>query len=219
MEKDLTSKMTDFMTVIDQVKKYRALLHSLPDFIIIIALTMVVFLLVSIFSNLAIVFVTYINPSWIPLNNTLQIILVLVGIVAAVFWINRKVKSVKVGQWRNTLKEGTPGAIMLLQELNWDNIYSDIRYAKLGFWLYGVLKTAAYWLLTFFLSWVLVGYLSNILNWNFDFAVIALFSLALVLALSKNDLQKCFDQVGRLDALLWELRWFDNEFRRADFQA
>lgn len=34
MEKDLNSKMTDFMTVIEQVKKYRAILRSLPDFTI-----------------------------------------------------------------------------------------------------------------------------------------------------------------------------------------
>ena len=219
MEKDLTSKMTDFMTVIDQVKKYRALLHSLPDFIIIIALTMVAFLSVSIFSNLALVFVTYINPSWIPLNNTLQIILVIVGIVVAVFWINRRVKSVKMGQWRNTLKEGAPGAVKLLQELDWANVFSEIRYAKLGFWLYGLLKTAAYWLLTFVISGVAAGYLASAIHWNFNLTIIALFSLAIVLALSKNDFQRRYDQMGRLDALLWELRWFDNEFRRADFQA
>lgn len=174
---------------------------------------------VSIFSRFGLVFVTYINPGWLPFDNTLQIILILVGIVAALFWTNKRVKSVKGGDWRNTLTEGAPGAIKLLQELNWDNIYNDIRYAKLGFWLYGILKTVAYWLLTFFVSWVAAGYLSNIINWNIAPGVIALFSLALVLALSKNDLQKRFDQIGRLDALLWELRWFDNEFRRTDFKA
>jgi hypothetical protein len=219
MEADLSSKMTEFMTVIDQVKKYRALLASLPNFIIILALTIIGFLAVSVSSKLGLVFITYNHPFWIPLDNSIQIILVVIGIIAAVFYVNRRLHLVKVGQWQMTLQEGAPGAIKLLQQLDWDNIYRDIRYAKLGFGLYGVLKTSAYWLLTFVISYFAASYVSNIIHWNVDSIVIALFSLALIIALTKKDIQKRFDQIGRLDALLWELRWFDNDFRRKDFEA
>ena len=37
MEESLSSKLKEFMTVLDQVKKYSALLTALPDFAIIIA--------------------------------------------------------------------------------------------------------------------------------------------------------------------------------------
>ncbi len=73
-----------------------------------------------------------------------------------------------------------------------------------------IAKTFAYWLVTAFIFL----FVTSILHMRFDFIMIDLFSLAIVLILSKNDLQKRYDKVGRLDALKWALRWFDNEFRR-----
>lgn len=219
MEASLNSKMQEFMTVLDQVKKYRKLLASLTDFAIIIATTIVAVLFVNISSKLGLVFVTYINPTWIPLDNSIEILLVLTGIMGGVYLINRRIRSVKTGQWRTALDEGAPGAIKLLQELSWDEVFSDIRYAKLGFWLYGVLRVAAFWLLavvTFSFVYGFVGYRIHV---TIDTVVVGLFCLVLVLALNKKDLSKRYDQVGRLDSLLWELRWFDSEFRRADFKT
>ncbi len=220
MEETVCSKMKDFMTVIDQVRKYRALLAALPDFAIIMALSMVVWLSGSLLSNLGTVFVSYIHTDWYPLLNFLQVLAVLMGIIIGVFWVNRKVKSVKVRQWRSALDEGAPGAIKLLQETNWEDIFKDIRYAKIGFWFYGLLKTAAIWLLTLVIYYGFIsGFLWNTLHVNTDFTLIGLFLLALAFALNWNDLRKRYDKVGRLDALLWELRWFDSEFRRADFKT
>ena len=218
MEDDLSGKMTEFMAVLDQVKKYRALLAALPDFAIIFALSLIAALSVDVVNHLGIVFITYINYNTI-LPNALTFLALLIGLIVGVFLVNRKMRSVQGGQWKTTLNEGAPGAIKLLQELNWDNVYAEIRYAKLGFWLYGLLKTVVYWLLAFFVSLFAAEYLGNAIHWNVNLSIVALFSLALVLALSKNDFQKRYDQVGRLDALLWELRWFDNEFRRTNFEA
>jgi hypothetical protein len=219
MEETLSAKMKDFMTVLDQVKKYRELLASSVDFAIIIALSIVATLFVTIFSRLGLVFITYINPNWMPIDATVQILVFLAGITAGVFWVNRRLKSVKAGQWRSALDEGTPGAIKLLQELNWDAIFTDIRYAKLGFWLYGTAKIVAYWVLTVIVFSILANILVFAIHSNVDILVVGLVSLVLVLALNRNDLRKRFNEVGRLDALLWELRWFDSEFRRADFKA
>ena len=219
MEQRLVSKLEEFMQVLDQVKKYRKLLASLMDFAIIIALTIVAVLFINISSKLALVFVTNTNPSWIPLDNSIEILLVLTGIIGGVYLINRRIKSVKTGQWRTTLDEGAPGAIRLLQELKWDDVFSDIRYAKLGFWLYGILRIVAFWLLAVFAFSFVYGFVGYLIPVTINNVVIGLICLVLVLALNKNDLSKRYDQVGRLDALLWELRWFDSEFRRADFKT
>ena len=222
MEEMLASKMKDFMTALDQVKKYRALLAVLPDFAIIMALSIIGWLALSLLSKLGLVFVSYINTDWMPIVSILQLFAVVIGLLFGVFWVTRKVSSVKVGQWKSTLDEGTPGAIKLLQELKWDETFSDIRYAKLGFVLYGIAKIFTYWLLAaFVLSFAGGWFLSNAIHVNGTSLIMTmtLLALILVLFLSQKDLRRRYDQVGSLDALLWELRWFDNEFRRADFKA
>jgi hypothetical protein len=222
MEEDsLLVKMKEFMNVIDRVRKYKTLLSALPDFSIIIALSIIAFLSGTILSKLGIVFVSYTNTDWIPRVNFLQVVVLLVGIIVGVFWVNRKVRRTitNAGQWNSVLNEGAPGALKLLQELDWENVFRDIRDAKIGFWLYGILKIAAYWLLTTAVFLFLGSLLGNVLHFIASPTLVGLFSLALVIVLNKNDFRKRYEQVGRLDALLWELRWFDNEFRRADFKA
>ncbi len=141
------------------------------------------------------------------------------GIAYGVFVVNRRVRSIKVGQWKNTLSEGVPGAIKLLQELKWENIFRDIRSAKLGFAVYGAAKILVFWLLaTAILSWI-GNILGNFFHTSVAFIVVGLFSLVFVLFLSRNDLRKRYEKIGNLDSLLWELRWFDSEFRRADFKT
>ena len=222
MEEMLASKMKEFMTALDQVKKYRALLAVLPDFAIIMALSIIGWLSLSLLSKLGLVFVSYINTNWTPSVSISQLFVVVIGLLFGVFWVTRKVSSVKVGQWKNTLNEGTPGAIKLLQELKWDEIFNEIRYAKLGFVLYGIAKILVYWLIAAFISSFTASWLlSTAIHVN-SFTMLmtmTMLALVLILFLSRKDLRRRYDQVGSLDALLWELRWFDNEFRRADFKA
>ena len=65
----------------------------------------------------------------------------------------------------------------------------------------------------------LLGMIQNTLHLSIDPISMVVIPLVLVLALSMKDLRYRYDQVGSLDSFLWELQWFDNEFRRADFQA
>lgn len=217
MEETLSSKMREFMTVLDQVKRYREVGASLTDFAIIMSTTAVAILFVFISIILGSVFIEYLT-SLVRLFFLVFVIL-LFGTVFGVFWVGRRVRSVKVGEWQNTLSEGTPGAIKLLQEINWETVFSDIRLAKLGFAVYGISKVFIYWVVATATFYFLGGLFENIIHMSISFIVIALFSLVLVLFLNRKDLRKRYDQVGRLDVLLWELRWFDNEFRRADFKA
>lgn len=216
MEEQLSQKMTDFMSVIDQVKKYRALLFALPDIAIIVCLAFVGAFAADVIGHLFIVFAI---PTY-GVANTLTILFVAAGLVLAVYWGYRKMKRVKTGQWKSTLNEGAPGAIKLLENMNWVDTIKDIRYAKLGFWLYGVLRTVIAWVLIFFVSLLVVNPLFNsIIYLRVNLLLVALFALSLVLAFSVNDFRKRFDQIGRLDALLWELRWIDNDLRHNPFQT
>jgi hypothetical protein len=220
MENALSSKMREFMTVLDQVKRYRAMLSSLTDFAIILAITFVSVMFLVLFAPLTSVFsVNNFPPNSAVYSILGSITLPIFGLALGIFWVARKVHAVKVGQWKGTLEEGAPGAIKLLQEINWDNVFTQIRYAKLGFGLYGLARTCALWTVAFLVTWYAGGYIISVLHWNLNIAIVILFSLALSLFLSKNDLQRKYEQIGRLDALLWELRWFDNEFRRTDFKA
>jgi len=213
MEDALVSKMRELMAVLDQVKKYRLLLSGIQDFVIIFALAGILALSVDIGSKLSVVFISYgIIPSTVAAIN---LVILIMGTTIGLFWVKRKLRTITPNQWSQTLDEGAPGAIKLLQELDWEKVYSEIRYSKLGIWLEAITKTVAYWLVTAFIFL----FATSILYMGFDFIMIDLFSLALVLILSKNDLQKRYDKVGRLDSLMWELRWFDNEFRRHDFEA
>jgi len=215
VEEALSQKMNEFMSVIDQVKKYRALLSALPDIAIIMCLALVGVFAAKVWYNLSLIF-------YIPIfgiSTILPFLFVAGGLVAAVFWGYRKMKKVKLGEWKHALNDDAPGAIKLLQSINWEETFKDIRYAKLGFWLYGILRTAIAWLITYSIIMVVAQYLNRVIYLNVNLQLVALFSLALVLALSVNDFKKRFDQIGRLDALLWELRWFDNELRRNPFQT
>jgi tryptophan-rich sensory protein len=220
-EENLSSKMTEFMTALDQVKAYRELVSAMADFVIIIVASVAALLTANIVVNLLDVFygygfVTPGNSGSLPFFNFL---ILFFGVIIGVLWVRQKLSSVRIGEWKNILNEGTPGAIKLLQETNWEKIFSDIRSAKLGFALYGAVKILAYWLVATFLFIVLSSFMGNTIHLSFDPISLTVIPLILVLILSVKDLRYRYEQVGRLDSLLWELRWFDNEFRRADFQA
>lgn len=218
MEDSLSSKFTEFMTALDRVKKYSALLSVLPDFTIILAMFVIVGLSTFILGRLDSVYLP--RDVTGPSNSSFMVFVsLIIGIIVGVFWVNRKLKSVKVGQWKQVLDEGLPGVIKLLQELNWEDVFNNIRHAKLGSWLYGIAKIAVYWVLT------VVGFslITSVMRQSWHFGtpeyVIELLSLVFVLLMSKKDLCRRYKQIGRLDMLFWELRWFESEYRRADFEA
>lgn len=215
MEEQLSMKMKEFLSVIDQVKKYRALIAALPDIAIILCLGFVGAFAADVWGHLSLVFYS----QNFGLTNMLSVLFVAGGLVTAVYWGYRKMKRTKIGEWKPALNEGAPGAIKLLEKIDWTDTFKNIRYAKLGFWLYGVLRTVIVWILVFVISVFAIDSLGPVIYINVDPLFIALFSLVLVLALSVNDFKKRFDQIGRLDTLLWELRWMDNDFRHNPFQT
>jgi hypothetical protein len=218
MEATLSSKIADFMSALDQVKKYKSLVSSMIDFTLIILGTIVIGLTYNIVMRLHSVMVMPDYGSNI-LGYFLFFLIFPAGIAVGVYWVSRKMKSVEVGQWKSKLDEGVPGAIELLQSLDWEKVFSDIRYAKVGFLLYGIAKTLTSWFLATVSLFLFNGLVESVFHVSINYVTILVLSLVMVLVLTRNDLRKRYEQMWRLDWLLWELRWFESEFRGANFEA
>ena len=210
--------MSEFMTALDQVKKYREILTSMTDFTIIILGTIVAALSFNIFMRLSILFIIA-DHGQNFVASFLFFAIFPAGIIAAVFRVRRRVKSVKTREWKTTLNEGAAGALKLIQELEWDNIFSSIRYAKLGFFIYGITKIMVYWGVAIVALYGFNWGLQWLFHINMDMVTIVVLALVVVVFLNRNDLRKRYEQIGRLDWLMWELRWFESEFRGANFEA
>jgi hypothetical protein len=219
------TRLEELMTSLDQVKKYRALSNSMLDLVLIITGSVIGALFVLLATNLyELFFGTFSNLAISVPAIFLSGGVFIGGIILGTLMIDHRVSRVKTGDWKDALKEseGMPEALKLLSTLGWDTIFQDIQIAKIGFLIYGFLKIAGYWLFTFFLLEILnVIILSGIVHALVNSIYLGVLALVIVLAGSWSDLKFRFRQSWSLEGLLWELRWFDNEFRRAqsDFQT
>jgi hypothetical protein len=217
-EENLSSKMSDFMTALDQVKKYREITASMTDFTIIILGTIVAGLLVNICMRLSSLFIIADHGQNIVLYF-IYFAIFPAGTVIAVWRVRNRGKSVKTGEWKTPLNEGAGGALKLIDDVEWENVFSSIRYAKVGFFLYSITKILVFWGVAVFGLFVLSILLEWGIHWNNDLVTVLLLALGGVLFFNRNGLRERYEQIGRLDWLLWELRWFESEFRGANFEA
>ncbi len=218
---ELSSKISELMTTLDQVKKYKELARSMADFTLIILSTIIAILFVYIG------FDTYlVLGGQIPANTILSgvegiiaVVIFGVGFIFATIWVERRVNRVKVGEWKNVIdKDGNLGAMKIISSLDWPTVFQDIRYSKLGFFFYSALKIVGYWILLFIILLFAAGIGLSFLHFTLDLAYLEIVSILLAIALNWTDLQKRYNQAWALDSLLWELRWFDSEFRgKAEF--
>jgi hypothetical protein len=236
-EAQVVAKVQELMKALDQVKKYKALSKLLVDFaLIMLATTVVLFaweLSVNLF-KLETGFSCYygvpglytctassatVSPLLQVFGGLSTIVIPTAGILGGIFWVDHKLKLVKVGEWAESLREGFPGAVKLLEELKWDSILQDIRASRIGYSVYFAVKVIGYWAfatIVMFFPYV-IGVSS--LHLEVNLYALGLLSLVLVLVVSKNDLQRKYQQVVSLDNLMWELRWFSSGFKSAKFEA
>lgn len=227
------NKVEELMIALDQVKKYKALARLMIDFLII-----VLFSLVALFS-LELVFNFYYltgnSSSYFSYPNILNMItlsvfasssstlpallIIAAGIIIGIFWVDHKLKRVKLDEWKNTLNEGFAGALKLLQGLNWESVFDDIRTSTLAYTMYAFVKIIGYWVSTMIILFFPFMIGLSLIHIDFNFYLLAFISLTLVLVLSKKSIQKKYRQITSLDALLWELRWFNSEFKSAEFKT
>ena len=223
-EEAVVSRVGDLMATLDDLKRYRELANAMVDFAGIIVASLIAVVALLIFQN---AYTIASGPAFgselltlSPVSTvvTLAAILALVfGIVAGAYRVNARVKSTRVGEWRETLKEGTPGAVKLLEETDWDSTLRMISLSRPAYLFYALIKTAAYSALVSFVLFF-VGDLSGFLTILQTGPVyILLISITVVLLLSWRGLALGFRRMQSLDFLYWDLRVFSTEFKRAEF--
>jgi hypothetical protein len=220
-EDTVVSKVAELMDTLDHIKKYDAIAHSLKKFVLIIGSSIAVFLVIQTLFELYEIELTLGTTVYFTFLF-LSLLIPLTGLLVGVFFIQKKVNSVKQGEWKGELSKGFSSALKILIEIDWDKTLDDISIGRLGYAVYGLLKTGAYLVVSitaFELAW-------NGLTVLFFHKLIAagalfwgLFAIFLVFILLGKDLLKRYNELRALDRLVWELRWFSVEFGRAEFQT
>lgn len=218
-EENVVTKVAELMETLDQVKQYNALSSSLKKFVLIIVSSLVVFLAVGASIGFLNLVATLERPQ-ILLYALLLLLIPISGVAMGVFYIRRKVNSIKTGEWQEELSNGFPSALKILMELDWDKTFDEISFGRVGYAVYTLLKVAAYWIIAFFT----VGLLGNLLGFLIlhqvgvlSGPVLGLISLIIVYLLLRKDFSRRYHQIRALDKLLWELRWLSVELRSAEF--
>jgi hypothetical protein len=217
-EDNVVVKVAELMETLDQVKKYNALTSALKRFALIVISSLVIFLAAGAsigFLNL----VATLDKPQIFLSSILLLIIPISGISIGILFIRKKLNSIKTGEWKEELSNGFPSALKILTELEWDKTFDEISSGRVGYAVYSILKTTAYWIITLFA----LGLISNLLTFillqegMLGGPILGLISLLVVYLLLRKDFSRRYSQIRALDNLLWELRWFSVELRRAEF--
>ena len=220
-EENVVAKVAELMETLDHVKKYDALAGSFKRFALIVLGSIAIFLALGASLGFLNLVVTFDRPQ-IFVASLLLLLVPITGIAAGVIFIRRRVNAVKPGEWKEELSHGFPSALKILLETDWDEMFDEISSGRVGYALYSLLKAAAYWVITVFA----VGLLGNLVTFLvlqkaglFGGPVLGLLSLLVVYLILRKDLARRYNEIRALDKLLWELRWFSLELRRAEFQT
>ncbi|MCL5949493.1 MAG: hypothetical protein M1490_03335, partial [Candidatus Bathyarchaeota archaeon] len=163
------------------------------------------------------------------LNGTLTlavlglfVLIPVVGIISAISFVRRRINSVKRGEWKEELANGFPSALKILLELDWEKTFEEIAIGKVGYAVYVVLKTATFWVITFFAMQLAGNAILVLFNQGtmiFTGYLFTFLSFIIVFLILGNDLVKRYKEIQALDLLLWELRWFSIDVRKVDFET
>lgn len=220
-EEIVVKKVTELMETLDHVKEYNSLYRAFKTFALIVLGSLSVFLVIGASLNFLNLTVTPENSEFFLISLSLLIVPIL-GIIIGVLFIRKRIKSVKKGEWKNEISQGFPSALKILLEINWDETFDEISLGRVGYALYGLLKAAAYWIVTLFVIGIVGNSISFFIGHQGGFfggPILFLFSILLVYLLLRRDLATRYHEIRALDKLLWELRWFSNELGRAEFKT
>jgi len=218
-EESVVSKVQELMETLDSIKKYNAFATSLKKFVIIIVGFMTVFTIIMGMIEFYNMKASLDNPLFFSVSF-LSLLIPITGIVTGVLFVRRKVNSVRTGEWKEELSHGFPSALKMLVELDWEMTFNEISLGKISYVLYGLMKAAAYWVVTFAALRLLGTAVTLSVFQRVEFVdgfFWAALALLIVLFTLGNDLLKRYKEILSLDLLLMELRWFSFEFRKAEF--
>ncbi len=220
-EDKVVAKVSELMETLDHVKEYNALYRSFKTFALIVIGSLSIFLAIGASLNFLNFSVTPDKPDFF-FTALLMLLIPISGVIIGVLFINKKVKTVKKGEWKKELEQGFPSALKILMEINWDETFDEISLGRVGYTLYGLLKVAAYWIITLFISGLIgnsIFFLIHPQGGFFGGPILFLLSILIVYFLARHDLARRYNEIRALDKLLWELRWFSSELGRAEFQT
>ena len=218
-EESVVAKVGELMTTLDEVRKYEVIEKNYKKFSAIIISSIVIMIFANILLPYAQLFVAYDPPLRFIMNFLLIIIAPISGVIIGVFFIRRKINTVKTGKWKDELSQGFPSALKILSEMNWESSFNAISSGGLGYAMYGLVKGIAYWIITYFA----LGLLFNLTTYIILHQTAALggasiwFSILIAFAYLKKDLSKRFNEIRTIDKLHWELRRFSYRLRNAEF--
>lgn len=218
-EESVVSKVQELMETLDNIKRYNAFATSLKKFALIIVGFMTVFSIIMGMFEFYNLKASLDNPIFFSVSF-ISLLIPIIGIVTGVLFVRRKVNSVKTGEWKEELSHGFPSALKMLVELDWEMTFDEILLGKLSYVLYGLMKAAAYWVVTFAALRLLGTAVTLLVLQQTEFVGVffwAALALLIVLFTLGNDLWRRYHEILSLDMLLMELRWFSFEFRKAEF--
>jgi hypothetical protein len=220
-EDKVASKVTELMETLDQIKKYNAVTKSLKKFCLIIGSSLAIFFAVlTLFEILE--FEHILNITQFFVVDFLSLLIPIAGLLGGVFFMRKQINSVHGGEWRPEISKGFSSTLKLLVDLDWEKTLEDISIGRLGYAIYGLLKTGTYIIVAvsafeFLWNGFTLIFLQRIISAGALFC--GLFAILLVLIILGKDLLKRYRELRALDMLVWELRWFSLEFGRAEFQT
>jgi hypothetical protein len=220
-EEKVISKVAELMETLDQVKKYNVFMRSLKNFVLIVGGSIAAFLILLTLFQIFDLDLN-INSSLFFAVAFLTLLIPVTGLSTGILFVRKQMNTTKVGKRKEELSHDFSSVLKILTEIDWDKTIDDITMGKLGYTIYGIIKIAAYLVITVFaFEFVWNGITILFLHQIILFGVIlsGLFAIIFVFIVLRNDLLNRYRELSKLDMLVSELRWFSLEFSRAEFQT
>jgi hypothetical protein len=220
-EEKVISKVAELMETLDQVKKYNAFMRSLKDFVLIVGGSIAAFLIILTLFEVFDLDLN-INSSLFYGVAFLTLLIPVAGLLIGILFVRKQLNMTKEGEWKEELSHGFSSALKLLTEMDWDKTLDEIARGRLGYAIYGLVKAAAYLVITVFaFEFVWNGITILVLHQLTVFGIIlsGLLAIMFVFMVLRSDLLNRYRELSKLDMLVLELRWFSLEFSRAEFQT
>lgn len=214
----IVKKVAELMETLDEIKKYELLDRYFKKFASIIIGSILILVLANILLPYTNLLAAY-PPQQRFLLTFLLVIIPISGTIISVLFVRDKMSAVKTGLWKDELSKGFPSALKLLSEIDWESSFEAVTSGGLGYAMYGLVKGAAYWIITYFALGLLFNVTTYLLlNQTAVLGNASLwFSLPIAFVYLKRELTRRFNELRAIDKLHWELRRLSYELRSAEF--
>ncbi len=220
-EDKVAIKVTELMQTLDQVKKYKAIAKFLPKFALIIGTTIGAFFsLLTLFEILELEHL--LNTTMFLVVAFLSLLIPIFGLLSGMYLMRKRIMNIPEGQWKTEITRGFASTLKILIDMDWDRTFDDISDGRLGYAVYGLIKTGTYFVVivsAFELLWngfTLILMQQIVMAGSIFWGLIGVLIVAVLLG---KDLLRRYQELRSLDMLVWELRWFSLEFGRAEFKT